>query len=362
MLNAEFAIDPPRASTKSGSLAIPTETELKHRRSRNALEVAHILANEYGHILEPTNYVRGVAMSGRLRLHTLDDGYPDPSADLAAIVDPLLTDESFHTLGTSDGSKHAGFVWADELSETTGDPRYADFLLRFANLYLTARSDGFPVPVDADYRVEDLFFVGAIVGRAFAITGDRQYADAMASVFQKVHAQPDSGLFWHCKASPYYWGRGNAFAALEFAEALSYLPKDHASRDALIQKHTGHLNALITHQDRSGAWRQVINRPDSYLELTATAMLGYTIARGIQLGYLESGFEEAAHLAWSAVSERVDDDGNVYDSCTGTGPLASLQEYIDRPTENGHDDRGGSMALWFATEYERMSRALRRQL
>ena len=166
-----IAIDHQR---QARSPPIPTEAELKHRRSRSALEVAHILANEYGHILEPTNYVRGVAMSGRLRLHALDDGYPDPSADLAAIVDPLLTDESFHTLSTSDGSKHAGFVWADELSETTGDPRYADFLLRFANLYLTARPDGFPEPVDPDYRVEDLFFVGAIIGRAVAVTGDRQ--------------------------------------------------------------------------------------------------------------------------------------------------------------------------------------------
>lgn len=316
--------------------------------------MAHILANEYGHILEPTNYVRGVAMSGRLRLHALDDRYPDPSTDLAAIVDPLLTEASFNTLSTSDGSKHAGLIWADELSETTGDARYADFLLRLANLYLTSRSDGFPEPVDADHRVEDLFFVGAIVGRAFTITDDPRYADAMASVFEKVHAQPDTGLFWHCTASPYYWGRGNAFAALGFAEALTTLPKDHASRDALIEKHTAHLNALITHQDRSGAWHQVINRPDSYLELTATAMLGYTVARGIQLGYLENGFESVVDLAWSGVSERVDDDGNVYDSCTGTGPLSSLQEYLDRPTENGHDDRGGSMALWFATEYERL--------
>jgi hypothetical protein len=38
-------------------------------------------------------------------------------------------------------------------------------------------------------------------------------------------------------------------------------------------------------------------------------------------------------------------------SCTGTGPLATIGEYRIRKRENGYDDRGGSLALWFAVEY-----------
>ena len=101
----------------------------------------------------------------------------------------------------------------------------------------------------------------------------------------------------------------------------------------------------------------MIDRPDSYLELTVTAMVGYSLARGITRGWLDGGFRAAVDLAWGAVSERVDDGGMVFDSCTGTGPLPSLEDYLARATENGHDDRGGSMALWFAVEYATLEQA-----
>ena len=340
-----------------GRTVITDQAELERRRERPVIDVARALAAEYGGVLEPINYVRGVAMSGRPRLAGIDPEYRDPSGDLRAVVDGLLTDETFALMERSDGSVHAGFVWADDLSEATGNGRYGDFLVRVADLYLEGRDDGFPAPVDPDYRVEDVFFVGAVLGRAFAHTGDERYADVMASVLGKVNAQADTGLWWHCGASPFYWGRGNAFAALGFAEALSYLPPDHQARAALEEKHRAHLRALLEHQDESGAWRQVIDQPDSYLELTATAMVGYSLARGIGRGWLGGEFTGAVDLAWGALSERVDDGGMVFDSCTGTGPLPSLEDYLTRATENGHDDRGGSTALWFATEYAALEQA-----
>ncbi|MCH8222877.1 MAG: glycoside hydrolase family 88 protein [Chloroflexi bacterium] len=345
------------ASVSRGSTDITDKAELERRRERPVLDVARALAGEYGAVLEPINYVRGVAMSGRLRLAGIDPEYRSPAADLRAAVDGLITDETFALMEQSDGSVHAGLVWCAELSDAPGGERYGEFLVRVADLYLASRDDGFPVPVDPDYRVEDVFFVGAVLGRAFALTGDERYADVMASVLGRVNAQADTGLWWHCGASPFYWGRGNAFVALGFAEALSYLSSDHQARTALEEKHRAHLRALLGYQDESGAWRQVIDRPDAYLELTATAMIGYSLARGIGRGWLDGEFRGAADRAWGAVSERVDDGGMVFDSCTGTGPLPSLEDYLTRATENGHDDRGGSMALWFATEYAALEQA-----
>ena len=34
--------------------------------------------------------------------------------------------------------------------------------------------------------------------------------------------------------------------------------------------------------------------------------------------------------------------------CVGTGPLATLDEYVERPFNDKLDARGGAMALWFA--------------
>jgi len=315
------------------------------------IEVARVLAGEYGYGLEPVNYVRGVAMSGRLRLHHLERSGGDPAPSIVEAVEPFVGDGIVTMLQAVDGSVLSGYVWADELSEATGDERYARLLEQIASGYLETRADGLPAAVDPDYRVEDVFFAVALLGRAFKTSGDERYARALTGFLERVDAQPDSGLWWHCNASPFAWGRGNAFAALGFAEALSYLPADGPGRGALEAKHRAHLEALIRYQDASGAWRQVIDRPDSYLELTVTAIIGYAIVRGMGRGWLSRDLEPSAARAWGAVAARVDEAGMVRDSCPGTGPLPTLEDYLEREPISGHDDRAGSMALWFAVEY-----------
>jgi len=310
-----------------------------------------VLASEYGHVLEPVNYVRGVAISGQLRLHRLVPDAVDPARAIAQAVEPFVAPTSFDEIRAADGSVHAGYLWATELSEVTSDPRYSALLVQIADLYLERRSDGRPAAVDVDFRVEDIFFVGALLGRAYEASGDARYADGLVAFLDAVDAQPDTGLWWHCSASPFTWGRGNAFAALGFCEALSCLPADLPKRAVIEAKHRAHLNALIRYQDESGAWRQLIDRPDSYLELTVTAILGYALARGIQRGWLPADLEPVAAKAWAAVAERIDDAGMVRDSCPGTGPLPTLEDYLQRAPISGHDDRAGSMALWFAVEY-----------
>lgn len=314
------------------------------------LDLARVLAREYGHVLAPVNYIRGVAISGRLRLHALAPDGADPAPEIAHAVAPYVTPEVLASLREADGSVHAGYVWGSELSAATRDSRYREFLAGVADLYLQRRPDGLPRPIDPDARVEDVFCAGAVLGHAYRATGDHRYADTLATFLDGVHAQPDSGLWWHCRASPFYWGRGNAFAALGFAEALSCLPADFAGRAELEAKHRAHVMALVAHQHPSGAWYQVIDRPDSYLELTATAMIGYAITRGVARGWLPATLAPAAARAWSAVAERIDGQGMVRDACMGTGPLPALEDYLTRGAVSGHDDRAGSMALWFAVE------------
>jgi len=318
--------------------------------SPSPLEVARVLAREYGQELEPINYIRGVAMSGRLRLHLLTPSDLDPAPSIVAIVKPLIPPDSLANVRAADGSVHAGFVWAGELSAATDDTRYAKFLIGIADRYLELHPNGRPQAIDPDDRVEEIFFAGAILGRAYEQSHDARYAEALVAILDRTNAQPDTGLWWHCNASPFYWGRGNAFAALGFAEALSYLPNDRPGRKALITKHRAHLDALIRHQDASGAWRQVVDQPNSYLELTATSMIGYALMRGMRRGWLNEGYRDAAAAAWSATAGRIDSAGMVRDACAGTGPMPTLDDYLNRRAVDGHDDRAGSMALWFAVE------------
>ena len=135
---------------------------------------------------------------------------------------------------------------------------------------------------------------------------------------------------------------------------MTYIPINHPSRSTLMRTHLRHLEGLATHQDESGMWRQVIDRPETYLEHSATSMIGCSIARGIRRHWLSDAWRPTVERAWDAVSQRIGEDGSVNQVCIGTGPLASIEEYIQRPYSDGVDERGGAMALWFAAEMVQM--------
>ena len=113
-----------------------------------------------------------------------------------------------------------------------------------------------------------------------------------------------------------------------------------------------HMAALARHQDRTGMWRQVIDVPGSYRELSATCMIATAMLRGIRNGWLEAKtYQPLVDRAWYAAKARIAPSGRLVDVCTGTGKQTSLEAYLDRPAILGMDDRGGAMALLFATEW-----------
>ena len=76
-------------------------------------------------------------------------------------------------------------------------------------------------------------------------------------------------------------------------------------------------------------------------------MIGYAIINDIMMGILPKEYLEMVIKAWKFVDSRVEDTGIVHDSCTGTGSLNSIDEYLIRKRENGFDNRGGSLSAWF---------------
>ncbi len=307
----------------------------------------------------PVVYTQGVALSGRLRLSERGEGSnAEVAADIERIVAPRLAegDEMFGSEPGAGGmANFAGICWADELYRATGDQKYLGLLVQTADRF-ESPSAGKPIapPLDTDIRVEDFFFAAAVLGRAFQLTGNERYIEILTTFLLAADTQQADGLWWHCKASPFYWGRGNAFAALGFAEALTYLPADHPAKERLLDSHVRHLEALREHQDESGMWRQVIDRPDSYLEHSSTSMVGYSIARGLRLNWLDAEWRSVADAAWSGISKRVGPNCELEHVCVGTGPLPDLDSYLQRPFSDGLDDRGGSMALWFAVEMAKL--------
>ena len=343
---------------ESALASSPARRVLDARRERAPLEIARILAGAYGHTLNPVIYTQGVAVSGRLRLAELDPDAESPAPQIERMVRGYASSRMQEVFGENAGGANlAGLVWADELADAANNALYTELLIQVANEgYRPASAGGISPASDDDYRVEDMFFGGAVLGRAQRVTGDTTYLDIQARFLLDAEVQQPNGLFWHCRDAAWFWGRGNGFAALGYAETLTYMPADHPDREALTAQHIRHLTALLDYQQPSGMWRQIIDFPGSYQEMTATCMIGYAMARGMRLGWLSADFEDALALAWQGVSERIDDEGGLVDVCTGTGIQSSTREYLDRPAIFGWDERGGALALWFACEMERYNR------
>ena len=349
----------------SSSFRSPARFVLDARRQRSVMEIARLLGRTYGYALDPVIYTQGVAVSGRLRLAELERKAgreePDSTAtDIAELVEEYVSGDKI-AFGDQPGGQHlAALVWCDELSAITKDPRYTAMLIDAANRYRTGgppNSPGKPPPPsDDNFRTEDMFFASAVLGRAFAASGKSEYMDLAAKFLSDADTQKSDGLFMHCQGADWNWGRSNGFAAMGFAELLSYMPEGHDLRPELLQAHIKHLEALIALQQPDGTWLQMLDYPGSYHEMSVTCMVGYALARGIRSGWLDDKYREPLERAWRATSERIDDEGGLVDVCTGTGVQTSTKEYLDRPAEFGFDHRGGSMALWFAVEVERLRR------
>ena len=122
------------------------------------------------------------------------------------------------------------------------------------------------------------------------------------------------------------------------------------------------MRAMATHQTDDGSWRQLVDDPDSYRELTVTATTVTAMSRGIRLGWLDRDeFLPVVERGWQAIVARVAADGTVRDVCASTGARSTKEYYLERPIVNGADDRGGGLALMAAVEVEELRRTFDRE-
>ena len=322
---------------------------------RQPLDVARLLAAKYPE--SPImSYIPGIAWANSLRLAQLtgeDKWKEKPRRDMEqflsgskpGIAQPYLLTSLAGHLALSDLGE------IDKNAEATAQARKAaDFIL----------SDNADEVVKYGRKwTDDMFMATTLLARVGARTKDERYSRAagrlLTSYAEKLQ-RPD-GLFIHALDGPHAWGRGNGFALLGLTEALTYLPENWSDRSRGLEIYRKHIRALLGQQSEDGSWRQVVDEPASYHELTVTAMTVAAMARGVRLGWLGKDVAPSIDRGWQAVLARVNPDGTLKDVCSGTGAGPTKEYYLTRPAINGADDRGGAMALLAAIEIEELRRA-----
>ena len=112
------------------------------------------------------------------------------------------------------------------------------------------------------------------------------------------------------------WGVGNGWALAGMARVIALTPSGYeAQRSALIGRVKTLLDAALSLQREDGLFHDVLDNPDSFVEVNFAQMLAYTVYRGVHEGYLEEKYLPAAGRIRRAASARVDGYGLVRDVC-----------------------------------------------
>ncbi|MGV8987727.1 MAG: glycoside hydrolase family 88/105 protein [Cypionkella sp.] len=159
-----------------------------------------------------------------------------------------------------------------------------------------------------------------------------------------VHARylsdPQTGLWFHgwtfagrhnfAKAR---WARGNAWITACILDLFEFSAVPPAIHGFLAGVLTTQVEALLPLQTASGAWRTLLDDPDSYEEISATAGFGYGLLKAARQGLGDARWAAAGWRAVQAVQANIDATGTVQNVSYGTRMGHDLQFYRDIPLQ-----------------------------
>ena len=221
------------------------------------------------------------------------------------------------------------------------------------------------------YRIDtmwadDLYMSVPFLVRMGRLTGESiwyERAAAQINGFKNRLYMKDEHLFSHIfftdtgLANRVPWGRGNGWVIWTLSEFLIYA---EGIINVTEQKKLFYdmAHALRNLQSENGLWRQVLNRndADSYTETSCTGMFLLAFTRGVKYGWLEEDFMDCMEKAWKGLLiHSIDQNGNVYGVCMGSGCAMEAEYYFAIPTII-NDDHGTGVVLAAGAEYSALLR------
>ncbi|MCY1718868.1 glycoside hydrolase family 88 protein [Prolixibacteraceae bacterium Z1-6] len=246
-------------------------------------------------------------------------------------------------------------IWPFELYRQTGNKDYLQTGKELADdEYENVREDG--LTPYSRFWVDDMYMVGSLQVQAYKSTLETEYLDR-AALLLSVYCdslQRDNGLFHHRKDAPFYWGRGNGWAAAALTEVLLVLPGTHKHYNELITAYRKMMATLRAYQGEDGMWHQLIDYPDSYAETSSTGMFLFAMASGVDKGWLPAEeYKDTVTKSWEALAGYVNKKGKTRNVCIATNAKNSERHYLKRWKLTG-DYHGQAAVLWAATAMLRL--------
>ena len=189
---------------------------------------------------------------------------------------------------------------------------------------------------------DDAFMAISFLCRMGQATGDMRYIDDAAHQVIKYHDYlwcPEKRLFYHYyhtdtkEHGVAHWSRANGWVFMATADLLSVMPENHPKRAEVLKLFRKQASGVIRYQGKNGLWHQLLDKEDSYEEITGTAMFTFGLAKAVKNGWLELDFIYAAEQGLKGMLTKISEKGDVTAICVGTGIKPSPTFYYNRPTQ-----------------------------
>lgn len=290
---------------------------------------------------------QGVGLYGlaRLWLHTGDER-------LRKMLEDWYEPYREHGLPPLNINTTAPMLALTLLWDRTRDPRWQPMLDSWADRLMAEAprtgEDGFQHDVsdkvnDGELWDDTLFMVGLFLAAYGEASGRRELVEEAQHQFL-VHARylcdVKTGLWFHGWSferrdnfAGARWARGNAWITAGLADLPELCRLDPTIERFLNGVLATQIEALLPLQTEGGAWRTLLDDPQSYEETSATAGIAYGLMKAARTGRAGPQALAAGKRALSYIMGQIGPDGVVEGVSYGTRMGHDLQFYRDIPVQ-----------------------------
>jgi len=189
--------------------------------------------------------------------------------------------------------------------------------------------------------LDDMYMAIPAIANMGKLTGETKYYDEAIKQIMQFKSRmwiPGKNLYRHGwvesmnEHPSFHWARANGWAILTKVDVLDALPENYPGRDKVLEQLREHIRGIASYQSGEGFWHQLLDRNDSFLETSATAIYTYCIARAINNGWIDPlVYGPVALLGWNALTTKVTAAGEFDGTCVGTGMGFDPAFYYYRP-------------------------------
>lgn len=258
------------------------------------------------------------------------------------------------------------------LYEETKEERYKkaiDRLIEAMEIFPRNKEGGYwhKVKCQEQMWLDGLYMAGPFCALYGKLSNDsRWFSDCkfQALLMEEKTKDLKTGLWYHAwdssKVRPWadektgrsseFWGRSIGWVPVAVLDELDCMPLAFEGRGQLERLVKELLLAVISYQDASGLWYQVVDKggkEGNWLETSCTCLFASAIVRAVKLGILEEKYLLSAKKAFEGVIDRISwrgDDLIVGSICVGTG-VGDYEHYCNRPVSENDLHGTGAFLL-----------------